>query len=411
MRALDVRPSRNFWYWQVIPCTAAMVAGPLVTVAPHLMGAPELRVAGLSLAQVVRGLLCCVLLLSLVHSRRLRLLDHPMIRPLLFLSVCAMATVLAGPHPRGNVVLAVQLIFVSLVFANAYHLGVRGLLSDRWLMYTAWVVLLLMVVSLVVGLATRRTAAMYGSNYATAGLIDQPALTAALILSTLPIFLRYFPDHRYSAAGVLLVLVAVAATMRRTELAAAFVALGLVLVRYVDPLRRRARSRAIPATLLGLLILGLIGTSTQAGADLTARFRELDPRVGTGSGRYMFWSISLDHILERGAAAQIWGDGMGSFEDIANKHLGQGVGTHNDWLGFTHALGLVGLAGLLWWYINLARLTSCLRKAGDGLFQGALSVLVVFGLLSIGQGGFYDPSLTMMYAGLGFWAGKVSYWS
>jgi len=403
--------SRSLWYWQVVPCTAAAVAGPLITVAQHLIGTPDVRLGGLSLAQLVRGLLCAALLLSLLLFNRLRLLDHPMIRPLLFLSGYAMVTVLVGPHPRENVVLAIRLTFASLVFANAFHLGNTGLLGERWLVHVAWCVLLFMVVSLVIGLATQHTAAMYGSSYATAGLIDQPALTAALILSTLPIFLRSFPIRHHSAAGALLVLVALSATMRRTELSAAVAAIVLVLLRYADPFRRRACSRAITATVVGLAILVLAGAWTQAGTDLTARFQELDPRVGTGSGRYLFWSISLEHILERSAAAQIWGDGMGSFEDIADKHLGQGVGTHNDWLGFTHALGLIGLAGLVWWYVNLVRFTSYLRTAADGLFQGALSVLVVFALISFGQGGFYDPALTVMYAGLGFWVGKTSYWS
>jgi len=400
----------DMWSWQVVPCTLAVVAGPLITTVYRVTGSPDVQVGSLSLAQMLRGILCLTMVLSLFLSGRLGLLCHPLIRPLIFLSTYAMVTLLVARYPYENIVFAVKLIFVSLVFANAFHLAESRLCSEYWLTLSAWTVLLFMVISQAVGLAAGHTAATYQSSYATAGLIDQPAVTAALIVSTLPIFLRFFPDRGHSVFGVLLLLISVFFTMRRTELAAAFAALLLVLLWFVATLQTRASCGKV---VLAILILGLLTAAvlrTQAGADLLARIGELNPREGSGSGRYIFWCISLDHIVDRAIGAQIGGEGMESIRDIMDEHLGQSIGAHNDWLGLTHAFGMFGLAAIVWWYFKLMRFTSYLLKLKDPAFQGALSALVIFIVISFGQGGFYDPSLAMCYAALGFWAGRSSYW-
>ena len=69
------------------------------------------------------------LLLSLFLSNRLRLLDHPMVRPLLLLSVYAIVTVPLGVYPRENIVFAVKLVFVLLVFVSALKTGPRNVES------------------------------------------------------------------------------------------------------------------------------------------------------------------------------------------------------------------------------------------------------------------------------------------
>jgi hypothetical protein len=188
------------------------------------------------------------------------------------------------------------------------------------------------------------------------------------------------------------------------------VAVLFVLIWYVEPLRHQAHRGKIALAVLVLGVLTVTSLRTQAGADLLARIRELDPREGSGSGRYIFWSVSLNHIVDRAVDAQIWGEGVESIRDVMDEHLGQSIGAHNDWLGLTHALGVFGLAGIVWWYFKLMRFTSYLRRQMGTEYRGALSALVIFTLISLGQGGFYDPSLAVMYAALGFWAGRQSYW-
>jgi len=158
-----------------------------------------------------------------------------------------------------------------------------------------------------------------------------------------------------------------------------------------------------------LLLLAGIGLNTPAGTDLMTRFRDLDPRGGTGSDRYIFWRISLEHILHRPAPAQLWGEGMGSIRDFLKQSYGMAIPSHNDWLDLVNALGLCGLIGMAWWYWELARFALRLRDQREGLFQGMCTAVIILGLMSIGTGGTFEPHWTLTYAAMGFWAGKTVY--
>jgi hypothetical protein len=137
---------------------------------------------------------------------------------------------------------------------------------------------------------------------------------------------------------------------------------------------------------------------------------DLDPSKGTGSGRYIFWNISLNHILNRSIDALILGEGMGSYRDVIYRHFGLYIGGHTDWLDIPFAFGIFGFVVMMFWYLELIRFANYLRVAKNPASKGVFSAIVIFFITSIGQGGFYDPSFAMIYAALGFWAGQVSYY-
>jgi hypothetical protein len=408
-KIMNVRAWTSLWTWQVFPCTVAVVAGPLITTVYHLSWSPDAAEGSFSLAQALRGILCLMMFLSLFLSRRLRLLEHRIIRPLMFLSIYAVLTCVLSSYPYEDIVFVVKLAFMAFVFASAFHLAQNKLCSESWLTACAWIVLLLMAISIAIGLWTGNTVEIYRSEYATAGLIDQPAVTSALLISVLPVFLSFFPKSWSSLAGVMVFFISLFFTMRRTELIAATVAILCVLFRNINPFRPKIPWRLALLVALVLCVLIVIGLRTQAGQDLLTRMSDLNPSKGSGSGRYIFWPICLNHILNRDISAQIFGEGMGSIRDVMSRHFDISIGSHTDWLDLTYAFGLFGLMAIVWWYFELIRLTNYLRTIRDPTFQGALSAIVIFFLISIGQGGFPDTSLALTYAALGFWAGRVSY--
>jgi len=136
---------------------------------------------------------------------------------------------------------------------------------------------------------------------------------------------------------------------------------------------------------------------------------DLDPSKGNGSGRYIFWFVSLNHIVDRSISAQIFGEGMGSIRDAMYREFGHSKSGHTPWLNLTNAFGVFGLMAIVWWYLELIRFANYLRTVKDPRFQGVFSAVVIFFLVSLGQGGFSDPSFALTYAALGFWAGRVSY--
>ncbi len=409
MRIMNTRVWTGWRAWQVFPCTVAVVAGPLITTVYHLTRPADAELGSLSLAQALRGILCLMMFLSLVLSRRLRLLEHRIIRPLMFLALYAVLTCLLGPYPYENVVFAVKSTFAALVFASAFHLAQTKSCSENWLVVIAWVVLLLMAISQVIGLVTGNIVAIYRSDYATAGIIDQPAITAALIVSTLPVFLRFFPKRRAALAGMMVLLISLFFTMRRTALIAAAGGILCILARNINPFRSRIPWRQALLVALVLCVLIVIGLRSQAGQDLLDRMSDMDPSKGSGSGRYIFWRISLNHILDRSISDQILGEGMGSIRDVMYRHFGHSIGSHTPWLDLTYAFGVFGLIAIGWWFLELIRFANYLRTVKDPTFQGVFSAIIILFLISLGQGGFSDPSFALTYAALGFWAGQIFY--
>lgn len=402
--------ARTYWYvLQVTPVTLTVVLGPLIAIVYRLTRPADGGIGSFSLAQAVRGPLCVLMFLSLFLSTGLRFLTHRLAHPLLFLGIYAALTSFTSPYPYENVVFAVKMAFVILVFASAFQLAEKGLSRERWLTTCAWVILLVVAVCIGVGLATGSTVDVYGSRYATAGCIGQPYIASCLILSALPVFIRLIPNGASAVAGMVLLFASLFFMMCRNALIAAAVATCSSFLINLRSLGRRILWRRTLASIGVLVLLAGIGLGTAAGTDLIERFRDLNPFEGTGSGRYIFWRISLERIMNRPMHVQLLGEGMGSMRDVIGPRSGHSIGAHNDWLDFVYALGLGGLIGISWWYFELARFAWGLRGRQDGLFQGACASVIILTLISVGTGGFFDPSWALTYAAMGFWAGCTAH--
>jgi hypothetical protein len=400
----ETTPAPTGPYWlQALAVTLAVVLGPLVTILYHQTQSEDAPLGSFSLSQVIRGLLCALMLLSLFFSRGLRRLTHPFARPLLFLAAYALLTAWAGPYPYQNIVFAVKMAFITLVFVVTLRLAEEGWVRERWLAACAWVILLTVVACIGIGLRTGHAFDLYGSRYATVGPLASGA--GCFILSTLPVFIRYLAVARSALVGLILLHALLFFIMCRSTLIAAVAATCGVI--FINLCSRRSRMpwRRILIAAAGLALLAGLGLNTPVGAEVITRLKELNPHEGTGSGRYIFWRITLEYILHRPLAAQLWGEGMGSIRDLLQARFGMYIGAHNEWLDFVHAFGWCGLIGLGWWYGELVRLVWHLHGRPGGPFQGACALAIMLGLISIGTGGSLDPVWALDYAAVGFWVG------
>ena len=395
-----------WWAWHTVPCTLAVVAGPIIATIYSLSRPEYSKDGSFSISQALNGTLCLMMFLSLFLSRRLHLLKLQIIRPIIFLSVYAGMTCFLSQYPYENIAFSLKLVFLALIFASAFHLAQSKLCSENWLAGCASVILTFMAVSQVIGYVTGNTIAYY-SDYATAGIISLGSVTATFIVATLPVFLRFFPDRKWSLVGIIIAISSLFFTMRRTELISAICAIIIVIMYNINPFRQNKLSRGVILAVLILSVLTTIGLSSPAGSDLLARMSDLNPSEGTGSGRYIFWRISLDHILNRGICEQVMGEGMGSIRNVLYKNFGLEIGSHTAWLDITYAFGLFGLIVLLWWYFRLVQLAKYMNDNKNAAFQGVFSAVIIMFLLSIGQGGFNEPSLALIYAALGYWMGQT----
>lgn len=401
--------SRTCWYvLQVLPVTLTVVLGPFISFAFHLTWPVDAAQGSFSVAQATRGLLCIFMFFSIFLSKDLNLLKHRLIRPLLFLAVYAVLTSLASPYRYMHIVFAVRLIFIVLVFACTFRLAKERICTERWLKMCAWVILLVMAISIGAGLATGEIVAGYKSRFATAGFTHINSVAASLVLSSLPVFMSLIPNSISGMAATVVLFTSLFFTMRRTSLIAGVVATCSSVLIYLISCWRRILWRRVLVLIGIFILLAGVGLSTSAGDDLIERFSDLNPfSGGTGSHRYIFWRVSLEYIMHRPMHVQLLGEGMGSLNDVIKQSGGRWICAHNDWLNFAGAFGLCGLTGISWWFFELARLTWSFRCRQGGLFQGACAALVMLGLVSIG-GGFFNPAWALTYATLGFWAGHVT---
>ncbi len=265
----------------------------------------------------------------------------------------------------------------------------------------------MMALCITAALITGRTIDTYKSRYATAGFTNHPAVASCYLLSTLPVFLRLLPQGAVAIGALAILFTSLFFTMRRCSLIAAAVATGCCLLLYLIAFRARIPWRKTLAILGVLTALAGIAIGTSAGDDWVKQFKDLNPLEGTGSGRYTFWQISLEHVTDRPIHARLLGEGMGSIRDVLKRRFGLAIGSHNDWLDLVNAFGVCGLMGIAWGYWELTRLAGSLRNHRDGLFQGACAVAIILGLMSMGTGGVLDPAWAISYAAMGFWAGRA----
>jgi hypothetical protein len=390
-----------------MPVTWAILSGPIVGVIYRVTQPADAMPGNVSLAQVARGLLSIWMCLSLGAWGDLKLLGHRLVRPLLCLAAYGLVTAAASPYPYENIVFAVRVMFIVLVFANAFHLAAGTRCGERWLRMCAWVLLCMMSGCVAFGLLMGETVTVYGSRYATAGLMGNPQIASYHILSILPVFIQCIPHCRLVPVGLILLFASLFFTMCRSGLIAGVAAVCCSAFLYVRALKHISwRRLLLPVGLL--LILAGASLCTRAGGDLVTRFSELNPFTGTGSGRYVFWRICLTHVMERAWCGQVFGEGVGSIRDVIQRGFGLYIGSHSDWLDFISAFGLCGLAGICWWYGEFLRFAWHLRNQRDGAFEGACASLIVLGLISTGTGGAFDPSWALAYATLGVWAGSAA---
>lgn len=391
------------WRWEAAPCTLALVSAPLISAAYGLTGSADMQGGDHGFAQGLRGVLCLLMGAYLISMRRLCLLDHPLIRPLTFLAGYAILTAVLSANPYENILYAVKLGFICLVCGNVLCLVEQQICSERWLALCAWMVLILVAAGQIFGLMSGNTLAISGGKYATGGFTQQTAVTAAQAVSIMPVILWSFPHTWSSLGGVGILLVTVFFTMRRTELIAAVAAIGVVLFFNGIVFRQRVPWQKVVVAVLAITMLAWIGLRTPAGTALMARFQDLDPSEGTGSGRYVFWGIAFDHIMNRTMDAQVVGEGIGAIRDVLSHGFGLEIGCHNDWLDVVCAFGVVGLLAFGWWYLVLMRFIIGLYNDHHPAFCGALSVYVILILVSFGTGGVLEPTFAVTYASLGLW--------
>jgi len=143
----------------------------------------------------------------------------------------------------------------------------------------------------------------------------------------------------------------------------------------------------MPRTQLGLIYEGLL--------------RDLNPNMGTASGRYVFQYGGLEYLLNSKVWIQVFGRGFGYSRVVSASVFSLEIGMHNDFLDITIGLGLLGLTAYIVFLSKLLRLSSKDKldpTVYDSFISSAISIVVI----STTTGGFFEISAIMAYIALSF---------
>ena len=115
-----------------------------------------------------------------------------------------------------------------------------------------------------------------------------------------------------------------------------------------------------------------------------------------GSGRYGFWSASINHYLNEPWDDITFGIGYEGVKDLMEKEFGTRLHTHSD---LTDILLMFGFIGFCMWIIFLVSLYRSIKryKKMDDTYAICMSIFIIFTIQSCLTGQIYGPHIMFYY--------------
>jgi O-antigen ligase len=302
-----------------------------------------------------------------------------------------------------------RMLFLLLVYANVRELAGSGYISSRWCFGVGLFLTLTAVAGQYFGRDRSEIPVGYDLN-AMVGLAHNVSLLANGLISVIPFFLlrlggRSALQKTIVGLSLLIVLLAVLATQRRTSFLAAVIGLAVAYWFLAFSSSRLSKKLLWLLPLLGgTFFLSWIIFDTEIGFSFLYRLSEVGgPQGGTASGRLIFLPMALDYVVSREGFAFFFGEGFARLQEVLLAGFGENIGAHNDWLDIGAALGIPGVALLL--AIHLRVLQTALRAENleRAVTMCALAMLLVTGVAS---GGSLQPEFAPVMAAVGFIQGR-----
>lgn len=347
-----------------------------------------------------------------------------------FLLYLGPKNVLSGGSTYGPVIFAVLASFIARAFADgsvdSTALADASRILLAWMAYSLGASLIqvehaelnlgrlaMMTISLTV--AGQVAASLLGIRfaptgyeladyrYALVGLTKHPSITAALLLSSLPLLLLR-PMRRWKAIALFLGAFAAVMTFRRS--AWLFVAVIAISVCVAEVVRaRRSPARILTFVGIGLclvlalpLAFELIPQSSPVARLITSRMNDIFGQAGTASGRTVFWPLALQLFNAGTTFDQFFGIGSPAVMAYMRGWFGISIGAHNDLLNILVARGILAATALVWLMYKLAtvsflaaaRRTSPAWAVSGGVYIASLA-------LFMSTGGIFDPQYLLLH--------------
>lgn len=241
-----------------------------------------------------------------------------------------------------------------------------------------------------------------GNEFALGGATGHVAITAVILLSVLPILLVQSVNRRLATVLLIIAVIAIFVTFRRSAwiVASVLLAMHLVLV-VLNPSRGLLNSlRAFVVIAIGLATATVVLSLNDNVADsVHSRLSDLNVfSGGTGAGRSIFWNILWNHVSNQSVDKTLFGNGVGFIQQLLERKFGLAIGAHNDWFDIFLSFGIVPI--LILFFFFLSTLTTIISAAMPTRLLLAYSVTTL-AILSVTTGGMFDTYTGFLHATIG----------
>jgi hypothetical protein len=252
-------------------------------------------------------------------------------------------------------------------------------------------------------------------RFALVGLTKHPAITAALIVSAIPLVLLR-ADRRAQILTALAAAFAAAATYRRSAWLAMSLGSAPIFLSLVTK-RRNVIGITVGALVAISISLVIIPTALTTVSEVgpmrvvASRIDDVLESHGTASGRKLFWPLAVG-LFERGTAIdKLFGIGQTELYLFMRTSFGMEIGAHNDFLNILLVNGIFSviaylslLGNLLFRILNIGEWST--GKPDRLIALGAFLALMA---ISVATGGIFEPQYIFFHLFFGWILGRKYY--
>jgi len=324
--------------------------------------------------------------------------------PFVILCIYALTTSVFAHYPVEGLVWSLKVLYLVTIFMASYILAVKGFINNKTLWKLAALVLLIYFISqLTASMTGHGGLSGYKTEYGTAGFGEQVSTLSWAICGLIPCFIL---SRKWRFVDVMMIFIAFTSiflTMRRTG----FLAILIVII-FIMILRLFRRRTGGFGKIISLLVPTIMITSawyvlnnTEIGYVFMGRLEDLYTPEGTASGRYIIQKIGLEHLLNRGTFATIFGEGAAFSKILLGEKMSVWIGMHSDWLDIAIAYGLIGIVCFALFYLGIFRILINAYKKSDENIDALIGVFLVMSFGAVASGGILNTNFAMPYAVLG----------
>lgn len=249
-------------------------------------------------------------------------------------------------------------------------------------------------------------------RFALVGLTKHPAITAALIVSSLPLVLLR-ADRRAQILAALVGTFAAAATYRRSAWLA--MALGSVPIALSFITKRRnvvgiAVGGLVAIAISLVIIPTALTTVTEVGPMrvVASRIDDVLESHGTASGRKFFWPLAIRKFESGTTVEKLFGVGRIELYQFMRTSFGMEIGAHNDFLNILLVNGIFSVIAYLYLLGNLLyrifNIGQWSEERPDRLI--ALGAFLAVIAVSVATGGIFEPQYIFFHLFFGWVLGR-----